>query len=196
LAGAQDSTPHAALADLLDGLSRPRAPGVLLGRLLALGAPGRLLARLARSPMRARGITTGITRLHARLLRLSRGRLRRSWLFAAGQPVIALTTVGRRSGATRTTAVAALPHRDALATVGMNLGMERDPGWCHNLTANPDAWITIAGVTIPVRARRATGGEWEELWHRWVDVQPSAATFAQIARRQVPIFVLDARSEP
>jgi deazaflavin-dependent oxidoreductase (nitroreductase family) len=145
--------------------------------------------------MRARGITTRVTRLHARLLRLSRGRLRRSWLFAAGQPVIALTTVGRRSGERRTTAVAALAHRGALATLGMNLGMERDPAWCHNLGAHPDAWITIAGTTVPVRARRATGGEWQELWRRWVEVQPSAETFAQIAGRRVPIYVLEARSE-
>jgi len=144
--------------------------------------------------MRARRSTTRITRLHARLLRLTRGRVRRSWLFAAGQPVMALTTVGRRSGTAHTTAVAALAHRGTLATVGMNLGIERSPGWSYNLRHNPYAWITIGGTTIPVTARQATGDEWNYLWEHWLRVQPSAGTFAHIAARQIPVFVLEPRA--
>jgi deazaflavin-dependent oxidoreductase (nitroreductase family) len=168
---------------------------VIFGRLVAWGVLGRLVARLARSPMRARRATTRITRLHARLLRLTRGRMRRSWLFAAGQPVMALTTVGRRSGVKHTTAVAALAYRGELATVGMNLGMERNPAWAHNLQANPDAWITVNDVTIPVRARQTRDEERDDLWGEWLRVQPSARTFAALAGREVPVFVLERRAE-
>src|SRR5207245_2505694 len=131
------------LGELVADLSRPRLPGAFLGRVVALPVIGVGVARLIRSPMRARWLTPRATRLHARILRLSRGRLRRSWLFAAGQPVIALTTTGRRSGRSRTTAVAAFTANGRLAIAGMNLGLERNPGWTYNLLADPDAVIIV-----------------------------------------------------
>lgn len=183
------------LASLVAELSRATRVGVLLGRLLGLGAVGRAATRLARSPTRVRWLMTRVTRLHARLLRLMRGRMRRSWLFAAGQPVMALTTIGRRSGRKQTTTVTAFLDGDTLATTGMNLGSERNPSWSYNLEANPEAWITIRDRAIPVRARRAVGEEWGRLWARWVEVQPSAEAFAAVGGRQVPIFILEHRNE-
>jgi deazaflavin-dependent oxidoreductase (nitroreductase family) len=141
--------------------------------------------------MRVRMMTTRITRLHARVLRLSGGRLRRSWLFAAGQPVIALTSTGRRSGLERTTPVAAFTLDGALAIAGMNLGSERTPDWAYNLEARPDALIAVHGRTLPVRARRVHGDEATALWRRWVYLQPSAVTLAELAGRRIPIFVLE-----
>ena len=146
-----------------------------------------------RSPLRVRWVATRITRLHARLLRITRGRLRRSWLFAAGQPVLALTTTGRRSGTSQTTVVTALCQDGTLATVGMNLGLERQPGWAYNLAANPAAVIEVGGRAIPVTARRAVGAERDGLWSRWLYVQPSARAMAELAGREVPIFVLEPR---
>lgn len=176
-------------------MSRPRAAGNALGRLFGLGVFGGFIARLARSPTRARWLTTRVTRLHGRLLHLAGGRLRRSWLFAAGQPVMALTTIGRRSGASQTTAVAALCHEGKLATVGMNLGSKRNPAWSYNLEAHPDASITIRGTTIPVTARRTEGEERDELWRRWLNLQPSAEAFAELSGRDVPVFVLERRAD-
>jgi deazaflavin-dependent oxidoreductase (nitroreductase family) len=121
--------------------------------------------------------------------------MRRSWLFAAGQPVMSLTTIGRRSGRKHTTVVAALNFNGQLATVGMNLGAERNPSWSYNLEANPDAWIAVGGRTIAVRAHRASEEEHRGLWRRWLEVQPSASTFAEIADREIRIFVLEPRSE-
>jgi deazaflavin-dependent oxidoreductase (nitroreductase family) len=117
--------------------------------------------------------------------------MRRSWVFAAGQPVIALTTIGRHSGIPHTTTVAVLCHNDKVATVGMNLGMKRNPAWTYNLDATPAAQITLGGRTIAVAARRAVGDEHAQLWNHWLDVQPSAAAFAQLAGREIPIFVLE-----
>ena len=64
------------------------------------------------------------------------------------------------------------------------------------LQANPGAWISVTGKTIPVTARLASGQEREELWRRWLDVQPSAETLAELAGRQVPIFILERRAGP
>lgn len=135
--------------------------------------------------------TARATQLHARALRLTGGRLRRSWMLAAGQPVIALTTTGRRTHAPRTTTVAALVHGGTVATVGMNLGLPHDPAWTLNLAAHPLAWAEAGGRRFAVRARLAAGEERRALWQRWLEVQPSATVFAELAGRDIPVFVLD-----
>jgi deazaflavin-dependent oxidoreductase (nitroreductase family) len=181
--------PDAPLARLVGTDSRRRRFGTVAGRLVDLPVIGPWLARAARAPNRLR-FSSRVTRLHARLLRLARGRLRRSWLFAAGQPVLALTTVGRRSGLARSTAVACFSHGEDLVVAGMNLGLPRDPAWVLNLEANPEATIDIGGQRIPVTARRATGDEAAQLWRRWVEVQPSAEAFRGLAGRDIPLLVL------
>jgi deazaflavin-dependent oxidoreductase (nitroreductase family) len=181
------------LAPLVEPASRPRGFGALLGWLTELPLLGSMLARAFRAPNRIRFLSTRVTRLHAWLLRRSGGRLRRSWAFAAGQPVLALTTIGRRSGRPRTTAVACFTHGPDLVVAGMNLGVERPPAWALNLEANPEATIEIGGRRIEVTARRAAGEEASELWRRWVELQPSAPSFRELAAREIPLFVLRAR---
>ncbi len=182
-----------ALGRLIEIDSRPRRAGRLLGWLFELPLIGRWLARAGRAPNKAGFVSTRVTRLHARLLRGSGGRLRRSWLFAAGQPVLALTTTGRKSGLPRTTAVACFRHGDDMVLAGMNLGLQRDPAWALNLEANPEAVIELHGQRIAVTARQATGEEAAALWRRWLELQPSAEAFHQLAGRDIPLFVLTRR---
>jgi deazaflavin-dependent oxidoreductase (nitroreductase family) len=115
-------------------------------------------------------------------------------VFAAGQPVLALTTVGRRSGLPRSTAVACFTDGDDLVVAGMNLGVSRHPAWALNLESNPNATIEVGGQRIPVTARRATDGEAAQLWRRWLELQPSADAFRELAGREIPLFVLVRRS--
>ncbi len=184
------STPGPGLAVLVEAESRRRGAGTLLGRLVELPLLGGPLARAAGAPMRLRPVATRVTRFHAWLLRLSRGRLRRSWLFAAGQPVLSLTTTGRRSGLPRTTAVACFRCGEELALAAMNLGNTRNPDWALNLRQHPEATIAIGGMAIPVLAREARGEEAERLWRCWIGLQPSAEAFRGLAGREIPMFVL------
>jgi deazaflavin-dependent oxidoreductase (nitroreductase family) len=177
------------LGSLVEDDSRRRWFGVLLGRLLELPFIGPLLVRLGRLP-NTLPTTSRVTRLHAWLLRGSRGRLRRSWVFAAGQPVLSLTTTGRKSGLPRSTAVACFVDGSDLVVAGMNLGVARDPAWALNLEARPEATIELRGERVPVLADRARGGEAERLWGRWVELQPSASAFRELAGREIPLFVL------
>jgi deazaflavin-dependent oxidoreductase (nitroreductase family) len=170
--------------------SRQRWFGGLLGTIVNLPLVGPAIARLARLPNQIPILTPLITRLHARLLRLSRGRLRRSWVFAGGQPVISLTTTGRRSGEPRSTAVACFVSEGDLVIAGMNLGRARQPAWALNLQADPRAEIDIRGQTVQVMARLARGEERERLWRRWLKLQPSADAFREISGREIPLFVL------
>lgn len=140
--------------------------------------------------MRARLAVTLLTRAHALLLQLSGGRLKRSWLFAAGQPVLSLTTTGRKTGIARTTAVACFVWDEDLVIAGMNLGVERVPAWALNLAADPIATIELEGRRIRVLAERAQGPLRGRLWDRWLALQPSADVFRDLAGREIPLFIL------
>ncbi|MCW3032031.1 MAG: nitroreductase [Solirubrobacterales bacterium] len=189
-AGAVSADRRATLAELIEADSRRRRFGRLLGWLVELPVLGAWMARAARAPIEVRFLSTRMTRFHALMLRTSGGRLRRSWLFAAGQPVLALTTLGRRSGLPRTTAVACFSCGDDIAVAGMNLGVARDPSWALNLKANPEATVTVGGQRIPVIAREATGPQATDLWRRWLELQPSADAFRALAGRDIPLFTL------
>ncbi|TMK99840.1 MAG: nitroreductase family deazaflavin-dependent oxidoreductase [Actinobacteria bacterium] len=149
------------------------------------------LARFLRSLTRFRRLQPMVGRIHAVVLRRSGGRIRRSRILAGGQPVLALTTTGRRSGATRTTVVAYLQHADAYAVGALNLGSDRDPAWCLNLRSIPHAWIAVNGERKAVLAREATGTEAEALWRGFIERLPATANSRALAQRAVPMFVLD-----
>lgn len=148
------------------------------------------LAKFLRSLTRFRRIQPLVGRVHAAVLRRSHGRLRRSLLLAGGQPVLALTTIGRRSGTQRTTVVAYVRDGEAYAVGALNLGSDRDPAWCLNLRANPRAWIEVSGEREAVEAREASGEEAERLWQAFVERLPSIANSLRLARREVPMLVL------
>lgn len=148
------------------------------------------LAKFLRSLTRFRRIQPQVGRLHAALLRRSRGRIKRSHLLAGGQPVLALTTTGRRSGSPRTTVVAYVREGDAYAVGALNLGSDRDPAWCLNLRSNPRAWIEVNGERIAVEARQARGEKAEQLWRAFIDRLPAIADSRALARREVPMLVL------
>ena len=150
-------------------------------------------ARVVRLVTRPRSITTRVTRAHAAVLRASRGRIRSSRLLAGGQPVLSLTTTGRRSGQRRSAVVAYLRDGDSYAVFAMNLGNERDPAWSINLEALPAAEICVGGADIQVAARRASGDERERLWAAYRDRLPAAEGFRAIAGRDIPVWVLEPR---
>jgi deazaflavin-dependent oxidoreductase (nitroreductase family) len=153
------------------------------------------LARFLRSLTRFRHVQPHVGRVHAALLRRS-ARIRRSRLLAGGQPVLALTTTGRRSGIQRSTVLAYLRYGEAYAAGALNLGSDRDPAWCLNLRSNPHAWIHVNGERRAVRAREATGEEAETLWRAFIDRLPAIANSRQLARRSVPMLVLEPIDDP
>jgi deazaflavin-dependent oxidoreductase (nitroreductase family) len=150
-----------------------------------------LLARIIRQFARLRRLQPQIGRVHAAILRRSRGRLRRSLLLAGGQPVLALTTTGRRSGKTRTTTVAYVKHNVVFAVTPLNLGSDRPPAWWLNLVACPEATVHVNGSDQRVRAREAGSSESDELWERFIAQFPQIRHTRRVANRHVPMVVLE-----
>ncbi len=148
-------------------------------------------ARLSNFFSRPRFIATRVTRLHARILKLSGGRLKRSFVFAAGQPVLALTTIGRKSGQRRSTVIACMADGDDLVVVPSNAGQQRAPAWWLNLQANPRAEVDFRGEHRVVRARRASAEEEARLWPRILEQYSGFEDYRRMAEREIPVVILE-----
>jgi len=155
-----------------------------------------LLARLGNIAARPRRIATLVTRLHARLLRLSRGRLRRSLFLAGGQPVLVLTTRGRRTGRLRSTPVAYFRDGERLVISAANAGLDQPPAWWLNLQADPRAEVEVGGSRTSVIAHRAEGEEAERLFARFAAQNAGAETTRAFTARQIPVIVLEPTGHP
>jgi deazaflavin-dependent oxidoreductase (nitroreductase family) len=149
------------------------------------------LARLRHLLTRLRPLSVGWTRLHVRLLRASKGRLRFGFLFAGNVPILALTTKGRKSGEQRSSVVGYLSHGDGYAVVASNAGSDRTPAWWLNLQADPDCEIDVDGERVSARARLAEAGEREELWRRFAAANESYEHYRGYTQRELPVVVLD-----
>lgn len=83
--------------------------------------------------------------------------------------MLRLTTVGRRSGRSRTAIIGYYPDGPNLVTLAMNGWGEGDPAWWLNLQATPEATVMLPDGPRPVRARAATGEERRRLWDTFRD---------------------------
>ena len=149
------------------------------------------LSRLSNLASRQRFIATRVTRLHATVLKLSGGRLKRSFLFAGGQPVLAITTTGRKSGQRRSTVIACLVAGDDLVVIPSNAGQERAPAWWLNLQADPRAEVEFQGEKSVRRARKASAAEETELWPRVLEQYDGFADYREMTDREIPVVILE-----
>ena len=151
------------------------------------------LSRLRYRLSQVRWLNRGWTRLHARLLRLTKGRLRFGFFLAGRMNVLALTTKGRKSGEARSSVVAFLPEGDGFAVVASFGGSDRTPAWWLNLQANPEARVDADGRRVDVRARKATPEERERLWPRFVEANDSFRRYESYTERELPVVLLEPR---
>ena len=113
--------------------------------------------------------------------------------FRYGAPVLLLTTIGRKSGARRTTPLIYLADGESVALVASKGGMSHSPGWSHNLLANPDCEVTIGARTLAMRARRASADEKAALWPRLVAIYRDYDDYQARTTRDIPVLILTPR---
>jgi deazaflavin-dependent oxidoreductase (nitroreductase family) len=119
----------------------------------------RVLARMRHRMGWWRRCTGAMTRMHAATIRLSGGRMRRSYLFTGGLPALVLTTMGRRTGKSRSVPLGFVRSSEDFVVMASNAGNDRVPGWWLNLQADPTARILADRTRYTVRARRADPAE-------------------------------------
>jgi deazaflavin-dependent oxidoreductase (nitroreductase family) len=122
--------------------------------------------------------------------RLTRGRATfASWV--AGLPIVMLTTTGCKSGRRHTLPLVALPEGERLVVIASNYGQSRNPGWYHNLRADPRATVCFGGVTRDMLARELEGEERERHYARGIEIYPGWTTYRKrAANRRIPVMEL------
>lgn len=133
-------------------------------------------------------VRRNLGRAHAWLYRVTGGRLLGRM---GGQPVLLLTTTGRRTGIARTTPIQYRQIDGSLVVVAANGGSAAAPQWYLNLVANPDARVQRAGETLTLKAREATGPERDRLWDALTAANRWLADAEQRSGRRFPVIVLD-----
>ena len=78
--------------------------------------------------------------------------------------MLAMTTIGRRSGRPRSVQLAYFQYEGDLLVVASAMGQERHPGWRYNLDANPDVEVQVRGERFTARARVLTDDEKQKVW--------------------------------
>jgi F420H(2)-dependent quinone reductase len=129
-------------------------------------------------------------KLNVPVYRLTRGRL----MGRIGRaPVLLLTSTGRRSGQRRTAPVVYLAEGERVVVIGSNAGNVNEPGWSHNLRANPNAEIEIRGQRRQVRARVTDGEERAKLWRMMNEQYAGFDDYDERTSRDIAVFSLDPR---
>lgn len=128
---------------------------------------------------------------HRLLLKATGGRL--GW-FVPGyrMPVVELTTVGRKSGAPRSTMLTSpVQEGDMLVLVASAGGNDRHPSWYLNIMSNPEVTVSVSGKP-PQRMRAETAGaeERERLWPIITRDHANYAGYQRRTQRQIPVVVL------
>jgi F420H(2)-dependent quinone reductase len=130
------------------------------------------------------------TGLHMSLYRRSGGKIGGRF---SKQPMMLLTTTGRRSGQPRVTPLLCIRDGDRFLAVASFGGDDRDPQWFKNLQANPEATIELEGETIAVRATVATAEEKKTLWPKVLAAYKGYDNYQRRTSRDIPVVILERR---
>ena len=129
---------------------------------------------------------------------LMASRIRRKGGKVMGFNALILTTVGRKTGAERTTPVGWFPGQDGswLIVASAN-GAAGNPAWYYNIAAHPDqVRIEVEGRKVAVAAEQLHGAERAEAWQQIATSAPRFAQYQQKTDRELPIIRLVPRSAP
>ncbi len=109
-----------------------------------------------------------------------------------GDEWIVLWTIGAKSSRVRKTPlVRTTDGAGRYAVIGSQGGAPTNPGWVHNLRANPTARVRDGAETHELVAREVQGDEKAEWWARAVAVWPAYDDYQAGTDRQIPLFVLE-----
>jgi len=146
--------------------------------------------------------TRGARQPRGRLLlwfnKLTMRRIRRKGGQATGFNTLILTTIGRKSGAERTSPVGCFPGPDgSWLIVASAAGAPGNPAWYYNIAAHPDRIrIEVGGREVAVIADQLHDAERTPAWEQIIAAAPRFAQYQQKTDRELPIIRLTPRHEP
>jgi deazaflavin-dependent oxidoreductase (nitroreductase family) len=109
----------------------------------------------------------------------------------AGQSVLLLHTVGRKSGRERITPVNYFRDGERYVLVASNWGLDRQPAWYWNLLARPEPRIQVRSKVIAVQVREAAGADYDRLWKLVTARNDFYSRYQQQTKRKIPLLLLE-----
>lgn len=128
---------------------------------------------------------------HAAVYRATNGLI--GHRFPGSPPVLLLDHVGAKSRRLRTSPLVYALDGEDVILVASKGGYPRNPGWFHNLMANPDTTVQIGSSRRPVHARVANAEERERLWPKVVEVYSGYQDYQGRTEREIPLVILAPR---
>jgi deazaflavin-dependent oxidoreductase (nitroreductase family) len=129
-----------------------------------------------------------LSRMHSAAYRLTRGVVGRR---LAGNDMLLLTTVGRRTGRTRTVPLLYVCDGDAYVVVASYGGRHHHPDWYLNLAAGPSTFAQIRGTRVPVTARTASPKERSRIWPLVIAAHEGYRVYQARTTREIPVVLLE-----
>ena len=112
----------------------------------------------------------------------------------AGADLLLLTTTGAKSGQPRLSPLAYFRVDGKLLIIGFFAGADVNPGWVHNLRANPSAQGEIGSESSDVVARELPAAERDQLFAKITAAAPGFADYQANTTRVIPVFELQPAS--
>ncbi len=108
-------------------------------------------------------------------------------------PMLLLDHVGARSATRRTSPLVYTVDGQDLVLVASKGGYPKNPGWYHNLIANPDTAVQVGSSRREVHARVADPAERERLWPLVLGTYGGYADYQKRTEREIPLVILEPR---
>jgi deazaflavin-dependent oxidoreductase (nitroreductase family) len=108
-----------------------------------------------------------------------------------GRPSLLLTTVGRRSGIGRRTALIYGREGEGHVVVASNGGAADHPLWFTNLLADPSVEVQVGAEVFTATARVAEDAERARVGELMCGIHPEYAAYQTKCERRIPVVVLD-----
>jgi deazaflavin-dependent oxidoreductase (nitroreductase family) len=154
-------------------------------------APQRMLRRFAASGPGSWLFSRILDPLDRLTFRVTKGRHLFSSMLSA-LPVAMVTTIGARSGRSRTVPLLGMLTDDGLVVIGSNYGRPKHPAWRHNLRANPEGEVDVDGQRWAFRAVEIEDERRERIWQQALRTYPGFSAYAsRAAPRRISVFVLE-----
>jgi deazaflavin-dependent oxidoreductase (nitroreductase family) len=121
------------------------------------------------------------------LYRLTRGALGSQM---AGQSVLLLHTVGRKSGKAFTIPLNYYQDGENFVIVASNWGKENHPAWFYNLIQQGRTMVQVKNREIRVNASQAKGDDYARLWQLVTRQNDYYIRYQKQTSRKIPLVIL------
>jgi F420H(2)-dependent quinone reductase len=108
-----------------------------------------------------------------------------------GRPVIILTHIGVKTGATRKTPLMRIEHDGSYAVIASNGGAHTTPLWARNIAARPTVELQDGADKYTLRVREVFGEEKERWWGYAYETYPKFRDYRAATDRDIPLYVLE-----